>query len=327
MFIKSVAIQIAFQLIVGLLFVASNNAQAYSGPLIDGHLHLSYFSDPEVIREKFKNQTVTKAVIFPREFKAGNDIGITEKQARKFAEKNVDIGYVLLGLQLEMLHNVNIPVRFWTNPSGAWLDWLKYAEEELISGRRKWMGELIIRHYDYHGKGFGENDYPIKSKVFESLIELSNRTRRPLIIHAEGEDHVVRDVLDMLARYPAAKIVWAHGCGRSNPQKVYEWLSSHSNLYCDLGNMTDTGRYGSFWPRAGEWTFQFESGGVIKADWLRVIEKFPDRLYIGSDVNEAQGWNKAWETRIKRFRVLLDQVSPSAQEWLAYKTVETLYGW
>lgn len=302
------------------------DANAYDGPIVDGHLHLSQQSDAELIREKFRMHGVSKSVIFPREFKAGDDWGISEEAAKEFLERNSDLGYVLLGLQLDRLHKGK-PVGYWNNPPADWSSWLKYAEEELASGRRKGLGELIVRHYDYHGRGNGEVDFPIKSKLFESLLDLASRTQRPLVIHAEGEPHVVEALLDSLRQHPKAKVVWAHACGRSDPRRVMSWLASYGNLYCDLGNMTDTGHYGSLWPRAGDWTFQLESGRKIKPEWLRVIEKFPNRLYVGTDVNEVKGWNKAWERRVQRFRRLLDQVSPSAREWLSYKTVESLYGW
>lgn len=312
--------------IAAVVFCFSSSLFAYDGPIVDGHLHISYQSDPAFIRDKFKNLNVARAVIFPREFKAGDDVGITEEKAREFLDENPDLGYVLLGLQLDRLHKKK-PVGYWRGPSSDWEQWLRYAETELRSGRRKGMGELIVRHYDYHGKGNGEVDFPIKSEVFKSLLNLSNMTRRPLVMHAEGEEHVVRDLLEVLPSYPDAKVVWAHACGRSDPSLVATWLSAHSNLYCDLGNMTDTGRYGSLWPRAGAWTFQFEVKGKIKPEWIRVLKKYPSRFYIGSDVNEVQGWNRAWETRMKRFRSLLDQLDADTAEWVAFRTAETLYGW
>lgn len=313
-------------LLISLLWIVSTNLFAYDGPIIDGHLHISAGSDQELIRQKFKANNVLKAVIFPREFKAGDDYGISETGAIDFSQQAPDLGWLLIGLQLDALH-FKKPIRYWQSPPSEWQEFLLKAEEQLSSGKRKGMGELIIRHYDYHGKGHGEVDFPIKSQVFVDLITLSNKTGRPLVIHAEGEEHIVRDLFEVLPKFPKAKIVWAHACGRSNPQLINQWLISHPNLFCDLGNMTDTGNYGSLWPRAGDWTFRVEKDGIIEPAWLIVLNKHPDRFYIGTDVNEVKGWNKSWNKRINRFRKILDQVDPSAREQIAYKTAEKLYGW
>jgi len=309
-----------------LLLVASGCSFAYDGPIIDGHLHISAQSDQDLIREKFRANGVLKAVIFPREFKAGDDHGITEERALEFSQQAPDLGWVLIGLQKDALH-FRKPVRYWQSPPPEWQEFLSSAEDQLRSGKRKGMGELIIRHYDYHGKGNGEVDFPIKSKVFLDLLALSNKTGRPLVIHAEGEKHITKDIFEVLPQFPKAKLVWAHACGRSDPKLVGEWLKEHSNLFCDLGNMTDTGNYGSLWPKAGNWTFRFEKGGIIEPNWLKVIHQFPDRLYIGTDVNEVKGWNKSWDMRINRFRKLLDQIDQGAREQLAYKTAQKLYDW
>jgi hypothetical protein len=308
------------------LLIVPISVFSYDGPIIDGHLHISARSDQELMRKKFKANNVLQAVIFPREFKAGDDFGISEEGALEFSQQAPDLGWVLIGLQLDALH-FKKPVRYWQSPPSEWREFLLKAEEQLISGKRKGMGELIIRHYDYHGKGHGEVDFPIKSRVFMDLMTLSNKTERPLVIHAEGEEHIVRDLLEVIPKFPKAKVVWAHACGRSNPQLVKQWLMSHPNLFCDLGNMTDTGNYGSLWPRAGDWTFRVEKDGVIESEWLKVLNQYPDRFYIGTDVNEVKGWNQAWNKRINRFRKILDQVDSSAREQIAYKTAQKLYGW
>ena len=296
-------------------------AEAYDGKFIDGHVHLASGSDPKLIQALFQEQNVSGAVFFPRYFYAGGEPGISEHQVSSFEP----LGQLLVGLQLPILHR-DKPNKFWMSPDESWQSWLSNARSELVTGNRKGLGELIIRHYDYHGQGHGEVDFPIDSLVFKSLLELSSDTSRPLVIHAEGEPEVREKILKTLPSYPNARVVWAHGCGRSDPKLIYQWFKSNSNLYCDLANMTDTGHYGSMWPRAGEWTFQLERNGVIEPEWIKVIHAFPERLYLGSDVNETKGWKSAWKKRIIRFRKLLDQVSSPAQEWLAWRTVESLYG-
>lgn len=91
--------------------------------------------------------------------------------------------------------------------------------------------------------------------------------------------------------------------------------------------MTDTGNDGSLWPRAGEWTYPLERNGVVESEWIRVVNAFHNRIYIGTDVNEVKGWDSAWNKRIVRFRKILSQFSPESQDSIAYKTAQSLYAW
>jgi len=294
-------------------------------PIIDGHLHLFRDVDADHVREKFKEFNVVKAVWFPRGFGSRGSKGIQKGKDLDFAKSNPDLGYVLAGLQKKFLHKEKFGTSNWTDPHKKWKPWLRDAQSKVLNGDFAGYGELIIRHYSYN-QGKGERDYPIDSVVFTDLLRASNESKKPFVIHAEGEDHIVKDLLEQLPKYPNAKVIWAHACGRSNPTLVHQWLLKNPNLYCDLANMTDTGHYGSLWPRHGEWTYRFEKNGEILPDWLTVVEALPSRFYIGSDVNEGVGWDKlVWQERIIRFRKLLAQLSPNAREWLAWKTVETLY--
>lgn len=295
-------------------------------PIIDGHIHLFRNVDPDDVRKRFKQNNVIGAVWFPRKFKTrGISLGVKKGQADQFQKDNPDLGYVMVGLQRGLLHKESRGSDLWLHPSEKWDTWLNKNKEKVRSGERAGYGELIVRHYSY-SKGRGERDYPLDSKVFHDLMAASNETSSPLVIHAEGEDHVVTSLMNILPRYPRAKLIWAHACGRSNPKKITKWLLDNPNLYCDLGNMTDTGHYGSLWPRYGEWTYRFEKNGVIEPNWVALLEAMPSRFYIGSDINEEGGWdNKVWEKRIQRFRLLLTQLSPNASEWVAWKTVKALY--
>jgi len=321
-----------FKTVCVFVFFYSSSAIAqeiYEGPIIDGHLHLFAKTDVNLVRKTFKENNVLKAVWFPRHFKSQVSKGISEEAADEFISANRDLGYFTVGLQRKLLSSLKQAPERWAKTDGKWKKFIKGARKKIRNGERDGLGELIVRHYSYNF-GKGEYDYPIDSPLFTSLIRASDELAVPLIVHAEGEDHVVSSLLEKLPKFQNAKLVWAHACGRSDPIKIREWIKSNSNLFCDLGNMTDTGNYGSLWPRAGSWTYQFEKNGKILPEWKALVEDYPNRFYIGSDVNEEQGWGSQfkksmWLKRIKRFRVLLGQLSPNAQEWLAWKTVETLY--
>ncbi len=298
----------------------------YEGPLIDAHVHLSAGSDPDQIRDLFKSQGVTHAVFFPRQFRAGDDRGVNPDQERQLPKRYQALGTVLIGLQRDALKKRgNDRVPYWLNPDDQWRAFIQLANDQLQSGERQGMGELIIRHYDYHGKGHGENDFPIESRVVSDLMRLSHDWEIPLVFHAESEPHVVTALLKRLPQFPKGRFVWAHACGRSSAQRVRQWLNANPNLYCDLANMTDTGHYGSLWPKASEWTVQVESNGQWVKEWQQLIEDHPDRFMIGSDVNEVKGWRGAWGKRMDRFRVLLGQLKPETAAAVAHLNAKRLF--
>jgi predicted urease superfamily metal-dependent hydrolase len=298
----------------------------YEGPIIDAHVHLSAASDPEQIRSLFQSNGVTHAVFFPRQFRAGDDRGVSPDQEKQLSKRYQFIGTVLIGLQRDALkRRGNDRLPYWLNPDDQWSAFIQLANAQLQSGERHGMGELIIRHYDYHGKGHGENDFPIESKVVSDLMRLSHDWETPLVFHAESEPHVVDALMRRLPQFPKGRFVWAHACGRSSAQRVRQWLNANPNLYCDLANMTDTGHYGSLWPKASDWTAQVERNGTWVHEWQLLIEDYPDRFMIGSDVNEVKGWRGAWGKRMDRFRILLGQLKPSTAAALAHLNAKRLF--
>jgi hypothetical protein len=327
---KEGSVRFFFVGFVAFIFAALSrtvSAAPYQGVLIDAHVHLSARSDPEKIRQLFDRNNVASGVFFPRQFRAGDDFGVSDQQESELPEKYRSLGLVLIGLQREYLKGRgNDKVPAWIDPGDEWRGFLLAVEGELSKKTRIGMGELIVRHYDYHGKGYGNNDFPIRSKVFQDLLSLANTYKVPLVFHAEGEPHVVSDLLSLLPEYPNGKYIWAHACGRSDASRVREWLKANRNLYCDLANMTDTGNYGSLWPMATPWTVQIERDGVLLTDWKNLLDTMPDRFIIGSDVNEAKGWNNAWERRIQRFRELLGQLNPSAASLIGEGNARRLFG-
>lgn len=112
---------------------------AYEGPLIDGHLHLSAASDPTLIEERFRSQKIIGAVIFPREFNAGNDPGITDDGVRRFMEKAPGLGWVLLGLQLTLFIKKMLPSIGYTPPKLGVSGYLSQKVNLFLVDVKEWV--------------------------------------------------------------------------------------------------------------------------------------------------------------------------------------------
>ncbi|MBT9611959.1 MAG: amidohydrolase family protein [Burkholderiales bacterium] len=310
-----------------LFWLAPSPTLAYDGPIVDAHKHWAEGMNVDDVRLRAKNNNVTRFVIFPRHF--GRD-GITEEVADRLAREHGDIFWVLIGLQKSEL--IGIAVRGsslwdWHHPPSEWKSFLAWARDELLSGRRHGLGELTAKHYAYT-QGLGaERDLPLDSVIFNDLLRLSAETKRPFVLHAEAEKHVMAALEKQLTEVPGAILIWAHACGRTAPGEARRLLRRFPNLHCDLANMTDTGQYGSLWPRAGSWTYQFEKAGQIIPEWKAVVLEFPGRFVLGMDNNEQKGWvNGGWNRRLNRFRSLLDQLPASVASALAHENAVRLFG-
>jgi len=310
-----------------LFWLAPSPTLAYDGPIVDAHKHWAEGMNVDDVRLRASKNNVTKFVIFPRHF--GRD-GITEEAADRLARDHGDIFWVLIGLQKDELKGIaarGASLWDWHHPPSEWKSFLAWAREELLSGRRHGLGELTARHYAYTLGAGAERDLPLDSVVFSDLLRLSAETKRPLVLHAEAEAHVMAALEKQLTENPDAIVVWAHACGRTSPSETRRLLKRFPNLYCDLANMTDTGNYGSLWPRAGSWTYQFEKDGQVIPEWKAVVIEYPDRFMLGMDNNEQKGWvNGQWNRRLNRFRSLLDQLPGKVASALAIDNAVRIYG-
>jgi hypothetical protein len=114
-----------------------------------------------------------------------------------------------------------------------------------------------------------------------------------------------------------------------DPTKIQALLESHLALYCDLSNMTNTGGYGSGWPRAELFTSKMEEGGRFLEPYQKLILTFPDRFFVGMDVAHQSRWTmqrgNTFEKRVQRTRELLGQLPIEFARKLAYENAMQLF--
>lgn len=293
-------------------------------PIIDAHMHITHDMSAEKLVSLMDEVGVRRMVLTagynPRDGRSSDEDALA--MARRFPGRFIPF---VSGHRPQLGR-----AAAWSNPSDSFsARLLAEAYHKLGSGEFFGLGEFIILHYantytsktPFEGK---EVRLPFDTWLMGELAGLADKFRVPLLIHMEGEPEAIPGMRSLLKRHPKANIVWAHSCGRSSATLIRQMLAEHPNLFCDLGGMTNTGGYGSGWPKQGPWTFLIEDGmGNLYLEMKVLYEDYPTRFLIGADVAHTNGLAD-YTRRIRRFRQLLSQLTPATARRFAYENAEAL---
>jgi hypothetical protein len=221
----------------------------------------------------------------------------------------------------------------WNKPDSNSQRILKEIDKKLEEKKVYGIGEVLVRHWAYANEGrigqHAEIDKRFDTVFIRQIAAIAIKHQVPVVIHMEGYPELVKELDTVLKEQPNLRLVWAHGCGRSGPEVIRDLLISHPNLYCDLSNMTNTGGYGSGWPRAEDFTYKFETKGVFHDPYKKLILDFPDRFFVGMDVAHQSRWTmengNTFERRVNRTRELLGTLPEPVAKKLAYENVIAVY--
>ena len=120
----------------------------------------------------------------------------------------------------------------------------------------------------------------------------------------------------LLAHNPRAKIIWAHlgsdGTGYRTADLCRRLLQKHPNLYMEI----------KLDPKAPGKNFLM-AGDMIKPEWLKLFEDFPDRFIIGSDQHypEPPGPQR-WQQVV----LLFNQLPANLRKSIGTENVAHIYG-
>jgi Tat protein secretion system quality control protein TatD with DNase activity len=293
-------------------------------PIIDAHGHIGASFKSTMILELMDKNGVSKQIVMARYYPgpAGNfDLPGDDELALKLAEKYPGRFYPLVGMQRPLLTGADK----WTTPDADVESLIRETERKLASGKFFGIGEFIVRHWAYSSGRHAEQDNPIYSELMRRFSKLAARYDVPMVIHMEGYPTLVTDFSRLIAENPGTRYVWAHSCGRSKAAVIRNLLSRFPNLFCDLGGMTNVGKhYGSGWPRMEEFTSLIERDGVFLPEMKSLYEEFPDRFMVGMDIAHAPAM-RSYSRHVRRFRELLEQLSPKARAKIAEQNAIRIY--
>ncbi len=173
------------------------------------------------------------------------------------------------------------------------------------------IGEVFARHDDLSALTYGDTSRA-NMQSFDRLIALAEKHDMPILIHSnigsawrENTDYL-SEIEYAVKNHPNAKIIWAH-CGISrrivianHTQILDRMLQTYPNLRVDIS-----------------WVIfeqEIAPNGLLNKDWPALIEKYPDRFIIGSDV---VGTFAQYKSTIQRYYLVLDALKPETAKKVA----------
>jgi predicted TIM-barrel fold metal-dependent hydrolase len=285
-------------LVLGLLLAANTgSARAEDLWLVDAHSHHAKGLNLEQVITRMDAVGVRTIVLFAR--RQGTDEEVLQLHA-KYPDRVVPtVGFQNLG---------------WLRQDPPLLD---EVEQKLRSGRFRWMGELLLRHYGVPELQAADYDISPDSPMFRRVLDLSAQYGVPVTIHHEAEPGNLEPFRRALRHRPAALVVWAHWCGRATPEAARVFLEEFPALYCDLGASDPGPRYGR------EKNPLRNSAGALLPAWRALIETFPDRFLAAIDTVDP-GHYEYYERWTRGLKVALGALPPDIARRVAHENAERL---
>ncbi|MBI4240330.1 MAG: amidohydrolase family protein [Candidatus Rokubacteria bacterium] len=285
-------------LLVGILLATfAGAAGAAELQLFDAHSHSARGLNLEEVIARMDTPGVKKIVLFAR--RQGTDEEILELHARHPERVVPAIGFQNPG---------------WLKQLPAFLD---EVEAKLKSGRFRWMGELLLRHYGVPELKAADYDISPERGLLKRVLDLSAQYGVPLTIHHEAEPGNVEAFRGALSGNPDALVVWAHWCGRSIPEVARAFLREFPNLSCDLGASDPGRRYGR------EKNPLIGKTGTLEPGWKAVIEAFPERFLAAIDAVDP-GHYAQYAEWVRVLRTALAGLPPDVSRRVASENAERL---
>ena len=202
----------------------------------------------------------------------------------------------------------------WNLENAEILRYLDELEEGLRDGSFSGIGEIHVNNWSSNIIGSPQYAFPADSPLVQRLFSLSARYRVPLSIHMDAEPQSVEEMERLLASNREGTFLWAHTGHYAEPQLLRRLFERHANLYCELSYRTSIS--------GSRTAIPFDQGGKVRATWLELLEDYPDRFVIGTDLTWPSP--SLYATHIAFWRGILEQLSPRTAERIAFQNAESL---
>lgn len=187
------------------------------------------------------------------------------------------------------------------------------------------IGEIMSRHDDLTALTYGEAPH-VNGPGFKGIYDLAAEEGLPVLVHhnitAQSVDKVLYldELKEALAYNRNCKIIWAHiGISRrveiQNLTKIADdLLSSNKNLWVDISWLV----YEYYF--LDEFPDNYFDGDTLD-DWVKLIEKYPDRFMIGTD--KVGHW-ATYPAEVVKYYKLLDQLKPATRDKICRENILSL---
>jgi amidohydrolase family protein len=242
---------------------------------------------------------------------AGNGPGGPDSLASDFARKYPKKFFAFCALGELIFHLQQDGTAGWSLSSQSMNSYLDRVEARLRSGQCKGIGEVYpnnLHSYGVHPEL--KSRYPADSPLMRRLFTMSGTYAVPLSVHLETDPTSIAELERLLDSNAKGILLWAHAGVFGDPPLLRSLLQKHSNLYCDLA------------ARDARYRTAISNGTKLQSDWKALIEEFPDRFMVGSDVSEHS--LDQYTFVITYWREIFKQLSPETAEEIAHQNAERI---
>ncbi len=294
-------------LIVLLSFLFGPGAAALAQPtppIIDLHFHADLGWDKAALVRLFDQLGVARAGGGP----AGPDtLGLS------FASTHPD-RFIPFGGQGSLVRLMwREGTAIWNLQSSSITDYLRLLETLLRLGQLKGIGEIFVNNVHTHPPDFTPIRFPADSPLMRRLWAFSAMYGVPVHVHAEADGPTVAEMERLLESNREGTWLWAHTGFFIEPPLLRRLFQHHPNLFCELSWRDERPFH----------NIPISQGGQLRSEWKELLEEFPDRFVIGTDIGGRPSLD-GYSGLIGYWRGILKQLSPEAAEKLAHENAERI---
>jgi hypothetical protein len=187
-------------------------------------------------------------------------------------------------------------------------------EADLQAGRLEGIGEIHVNNWNSNIVGSPQYRWPADSPLLQRLLSLSATYRVPLTVHMDAEAESVAQMERLLAANREGTLLWAHTGHFAEPDLLRRLLATHPNLVCELSYRISISPSRTAIP--------MDTNGHLKESWRELLEAFPGRFVIGTDLGGPSP--AGYGSMIGFWRRILEQLSPQTAASIAYRNAEDL---
>ncbi|MBL6927828.1 MAG: amidohydrolase family protein [Rhodospirillales bacterium] len=301
---------------------------------IDAHAHATLKSASGTLAS-MKRMGIERTIVMPPPVAPGQKIRISEDGYRGAARKYPD-KFVFFGGGASLNTMVHQAAKAGKTSNALRKKFEKTAKTLLRDGI-KGFGEIAAEHLSLR-KGHPYMGTPPDHPLFLLLSDIAGKAGVPIDFHMEAisrdmpppadvagrpnPDILVANIAAferLLAHNRQTTIIWAHAgwgnTGERTAQLCGRLLAAHPNLFMSI-KIERKGR-----PK----TKLLDGSGAIKADWLELFRRFPERFVLGSDEKYDKKHGKGGKNT-RGIRKLLDQLPPYLARRFAQDNPKRLFG-
>ena len=269
---------------------AAAQAQSYTGPLFDAHLHYNdeawraEHTLPDVLG-RLQRSGVRAVIANSRPNDGTRTLAAAREQARAAGVTVVPF------------------IRLYRDRA----DYTGWFADETIHAMV--LRELAAGTEAGPYRGLGEfhlyDSANANGPVARKLMQLAEAKRLAVLAHV---DDTAIDLL--MAHAPRARLIWAHtGIGGAGVERVRRLLQTYPTLMGEL----------SYRPGLTG------GGGALSPEWKALLSEFPERFLVGSDTWINARW-AGYEGLMSDARRWLADLPPAAARRIAWDNAATLFG-